>query len=157
MGCFCTEPLSHSHLGIFTKKHFKASQAAFWSLAGYKELNLPLWPFIDSTLHSLLIQMQTIIACRIIIFSFAGHLVGFILVWKVLEKAFTILGLDGRQGRWVVEQDFHGNFQVNVTCMVFCPFLRHPNDWTMLNLVWVERSPHPAQVSRQSCPWPQKG
>ena len=33
---------------------------------------------------------------------------------KVLRKAFRILGLDERKGRWVVEQDFHGNFQVNV-------------------------------------------
>ena len=35
---------------------------------------------------------------------------------KVFSKAFRILGLDGRKGRWVVEQDFHGSFQVNVTC-----------------------------------------
>ena len=44
-------------------------------------------------------------------FSFAGHLVGFILVGKV----FRISGLDERKDRWVVEQDFHGSFQVNVT------------------------------------------
>ena len=44
-------------------------------------------------------------------FSFAGHLVGFILVGKV----FRISGLDERKGRWVVEQDFHGSFQVDVT------------------------------------------
>ena len=48
-------------------------------------------------------------------FSLAGHLVGFILVGRVFRKAFRILGLDERKGRWVVEQDFHGNFQVNVT------------------------------------------
>ena len=36
-------------------------------------------------------------------------------VGKVFRKAFRILGLDERKGRWVVEQDFHGNFQVNVT------------------------------------------
>ena len=48
-------------------------------------------------------------------FSFAGHLVGFILVGKVFRKAFRILGLDERKGRWAVEQDFHGDFQVNVT------------------------------------------
>ena len=48
-------------------------------------------------------------------FSFAKHLVGFILVGKVFKKAFRILELDERKGRWVVEQDFHGNFQVNVT------------------------------------------
>ena len=34
---------------------------------------------------------------------------------KVFQKAFRNLGLDGRKGRKVVEQDFHGNFQVNVT------------------------------------------
>ena len=33
----------------------------------------------------------------------------------VFRKAFRILGLGERKGRWVVEQDFHGNFQVNVT------------------------------------------
>ena len=48
-------------------------------------------------------------------FSLAGHLVDFILVGKVFRKAFKILGLDERKGRWVVEQDFHGNFHVNVT------------------------------------------
>ena len=53
-------------------------------------------------------------------FSLAEHLVGFILVGKVFRKAFRILGLDERKGRWVVEQDFHGNFQVNITW--FLPF-----------------------------------
>ena len=48
-------------------------------------------------------------------FSFAGHLVGFILSGKVFRKALRILGLDESKGRWVVEQDFHRNFQVNVT------------------------------------------
>ena len=33
---------------------------------------------------------------------------------KVFRKAFRILGLDDTKGRWVVEQDFHGNFQVSV-------------------------------------------
>ena len=48
-------------------------------------------------------------------FSLAGHLVGFILVGKGFRKVFRILGLEERKGRWVVEQDVHGNFQVNVT------------------------------------------
>ena len=48
-------------------------------------------------------------------FSLAGHLVGFILVGRVFRKAFRILGLGERKGRWVMEQDFHGDFQVNVT------------------------------------------
>ena len=46
---------------------------------------------------------------------------------KVLGKAFRILGLDERKGRWVVEQDFHGNFWVSVKCFFFlflwCPLL----------------------------------
>ena len=51
----------------------------------------------------------------LIFFSFAGHLVGFILAGKGFRKAFRILGLDKRKGRWVVEQDFPGSFQVYVT------------------------------------------
>ena len=54
-------------------------------------------------------------------FSLAGHLVGFILVGNVLTNAFRILGLDERKGSWVVEKDFHRNFQVNVTGF-FCLF-----------------------------------
>ena len=38
--------------------------------------------------------------------SLAEHLVGFILVGKVFREAFRILGLDERNGRSVVEQDF---------------------------------------------------
>ena len=33
----------------------------------------------------------------------------------VFRKAFSILGLEEWKGRWIVEQDFHENFQVNVT------------------------------------------
>ena len=47
--------------------------------------------------------------------ALAGHSVGFILVEKVFGKAVKILGLDERKGKWVVEQDFHGNFRVNIT------------------------------------------
>ena len=34
---------------------------------------------------------------------------------KVFGKAFRTLVLDERKGRWVVKQDCHGNFPVNVT------------------------------------------
>ena len=44
---------------------------------------------------------------------------------KALEKTFRILGLNEGKGRWVVEQEFHGNFQVVV--MLFCLFLRCPS------------------------------
>ena len=83
-------------------------------------------------------------------FSFAGHLVGFILVGKILRKAFRILEFDERKGRWVVGQDFHGNFQANVTW--FVAFFSGVLDWIVLILVWFEGSLHFAQVIGQSCP-----
>ena len=86
----------------------------------------------------------------LILFSLAGHLVGFILVGKVFRKAFRILGLDERKGMWVVEQNFHGNFQVNVT-WVFA-FFSSVLDLILPILVWFERSLKSAIVSGQSCP-----
>ena len=53
-------------------------------------------------------------------FSFAGNLLSFTLLGIVFGKAFRILELDERKGRWV-KQDFHGNFWVNVTWF-FLPF-----------------------------------
>ena len=61
----------------------------------------------------------------LIFFSLVGHLVGFILMGRVFRKAFRILGLAERKGRWVMEQDFHGDLQVNLACF-FCHFLRYP-------------------------------
>ena len=87
-------------------------------------------------------------------FSLAGHLVGLILVGRVFRKAFRILGLGERKGRWAMEQDFHGDFQVNVTW--FFASFSGVLDWIVLILVWFERSLYSAQVSRQSCPWPLK-
>ena len=87
----------------------------------------------------------------LIFFSLAGHLVGFILVGKVFRKAFRILGLDERKGRWVVEQDFHGNFQVNVTW--FFAFFSGVLDWIVLILVQFERPLDSAQAGGQNCPW----
>ena len=87
-------------------------------------------------------------------FSLAGHLVGFILVGRVFRKAFRILGLGERKGRWAMEQDFHGDFQVNVTW--FFAFFSGVLDWIVLILVWFERSLHSAHISGQSCPWPLK-
>ena len=63
--------------------------------------------FLSSLLFSLFLPH--------LFFSLAGHLVGFNLVERVFRKAFRILGLGERKGRWVMEQDFHGDFQVNVT------------------------------------------
>ena len=98
----------------------------FWSLSYYKELKLTTNQFTGRTLGGLLIQMQNISFSLSLLpsffaflasffFSLAGHLVGFILVGKVFRKAFTIFGVGERKGRWAMEQDFHGDFQVNVT------------------------------------------
>ena len=84
-----------------------------------------------------------------LIFSFTGHLEGFILVGKVLVKAFTILGLDERKATWVVKQDFHGNSWVNVTW--FFAFFSCVLYWIVLILVWFERSLLPAQIRGQCC------
>ena len=142
--------------------HFEASQAVLWSLLCYKELKLTRKLFTGCVLCSLLIQLQNISLqssgmCRkqnfeILTFNFrflfsplfllflphlfslAGHLVDFILVGKVFRKAFKILGLNERKGRWVVEQDFPGNFQVIVTW--FFAFSSGVLDWIVLIMVW---------------------
>ena len=80
--------------------------------------------FLSSPLVSLLLPHG---------FSFAGHLVGFILVEKALRKAFRILGFGKRKGRWVVEKDFRGNFQVKITWFLM-PF--SPVSLTELCLFW---------------------
>ena len=69
---------------------------------------------------------------------FAGLLVGFILVGIAFYR--TLLGLNERKGRWVVQQDFHGKFQSNVTSVF--SFLSVVLDWIVLILVWFERSLH---------------
>ena len=79
-------------------------------------------------------------------FSCAGHWVGFILVGKVLRKAFKILGWGERKGRWIVKQDFHGSFPVNVTW--FSAFFSGVLDWIVLILVWFERFLHSAPLKK---------
>ena len=73
---------------------------------------------------------------------------------RVFRKAFRILGLGERKGRWVMEQDFHGDFQVLVTW--FFASFSGVLDWIVFILVWFERSLHSTQVSEESCPWPLK-
>ena len=70
---------------------------------------------------------------------------------KVFLKAFRILGLVERKGRWVVEQDFYGNFRVNVAWFLAFFSCLHDQScsfWYCLNV-----SIYPARVSWQSCPW----
>ena len=78
----------------------------FWGFTSHTAVLTFTFRFLSSPLFSLSLPH---------FFSLAGHLVGFILVGNVLRKAFRILGLDERKGSWVVEKDFHRNFQVNVT------------------------------------------
>ena len=81
-------------------------------------------------------------------FHFVGHLAGFISVGRVFGKVFRILRLDEKKGtcRWVVEQDFSLEFLRQL-------YIGLCRNWIVLILVWFERSLHPAQASRQSCPW----
>ena len=51
---------------------------------------------------------------------------------EVFRKTCSILGLDYRKSRWVVEKDFHVNFRVNVTWF-FAFFF---SDRIVLVLVW---------------------
>ena len=59
-------------------------------------------------LLSLLPSSFTFLA--LLLFSFAGHLVGFIWVGNIFGKAFRILGLDKRKGRWVLVSLLHSRF-----------------------------------------------
>ena len=62
----------------------------------------------------------------------AGHLVGFILVGKVFGKAFRILGVDQKKGRWLMNQDFYGHFRVNLNVTWFFAFFFGLHDWIKL-------------------------
>ena len=64
---------------------------------------------------------------------------------RVFGKAFSILGLGERKGRWAMEQDF----QVNVTW--FLASFSGVLDCIVLILVRFERSPHSTQVSEECC------
>ena len=105
-------------------------------------------------MFSLSLLLHSFFAFLASFFFLAWHLVGFILVGRGFRKAFRILGLGERKGRWAMEQDFHGDLQVNLAW--FFAFFSGVLDWIVLILVWFERSLHSAQGSGQSCPWPLK-
>ena len=129
---FAFSPLTES---LEQAVHF----ATFWSRCNILACEVRLWA--GSKISSLAFLAS--------FFSFTDHLEGFILVGKVLGKAFTILGLDERKARWVVKQDFHGNSWVNVTW--FFAFFSGVLYWIVLILVWFERSLLPAQIRGQCC------
>ena len=142
---------------------FETSRVVFWSLLCYKELKLytlrtlhglpKVWAYAESKIFAFFPPLFFCFSW-LILFSLAGHLVSFFLVGKGFRKAFRILGLDERKGSWVVEQDFHGNFRVNVGR--FFAFFSGVLGWIVLILAWVERSIYSAHASGQSCPWPLK-
>ena len=47
---------------------------------------------------------------------------------KVFRKAFRISGLGERKDRWAMEQDFHGDLQVNVD-----PHGRFRGEWVKVD------------------------
>ena len=67
--------------------------------------------FLSSLLFSLFLPHFFFSCCAFSRLHFGG---------KSFRKAFRILGLGERKGRWVMEQDFHGDFQVNVTWFFAC-------------------------------------
>ena len=69
---------------------------------------------------------------------------------KALRKAFRILGLGETKGKWLVEQDFHGNFRVKITwpfspvsltelCLFWCGFKALFTLHTLTDKVVLER------------------
>ena len=138
--------------------------AAFWSRC--KILACEVWACAESKISRQFLGLKVTQQCWLFLFAFssplffcftcliffslAGYLVGFILVGKVFRKAFRIFGLDERKGRWVVEQDFHANFQVNVTW--FFAFFYGVLDWIVLILVWFDRVVKGAGCRRKSAP-----
>ena len=96
--------------GIHRKQNFE-------TVFGFKsdtEVFTFTFPFLSPPLFSLFLPH---------FFSLARHLVGFILVAKVFRKAFRILGLDERKGRWVT---WNKIFMEIFRSMLhgFCLFLR---------------------------------
>ena len=144
-----TKPFAGRTLrGLLLAKFGHAQKAKFREFLGLK-VTQQSWLLLFAFSPPLFFRFSCLI-----FFSLAGHLVGFILVGRVFRKAFRILGLGERKGRWVMEQDFHGDFQVLVTW--FFASFSGVLDWIVLILVWFERSLHSAHVSGQSCPWPLK-
>ena len=86
-------------------------------------------------------------------FSFAGDLVGFILVGKVFVKACRIFNrirgkerLVGSGTRFLWK--FSGQCFIVFCLFLWCSWLNYAHSG-----IWCERSLLSAQVSRQSCPW----
>ena len=98
--------ISLRSLGMGRKENFKI-------VFGFKsdtEVLTFAFRFLSSPLFSLFVP-HFFFFCLISYWAFSRfHFSG-----KLFGKTFRILQLGERKGRWVVEQDFHGNFRVNVT------------------------------------------
>ena len=156
---------ARSYILISLKAHWRISEHTHRLISSDDGQTHPAWRnwlvFPDAyTLYYTYILLCLVLACTVL-FSFSPSLFfrfscliffscwafsGLIFVGKVFRNAFRILELAERKGRWVaVEQDFHGNLQVNITW--FFAFFSCVLDWIVLILVWFERSLHFAQVS----------
>ena len=71
--------------------------------------------FFSSLSWLLLFDFSSSFFFRFSLFFFCWEFRRLYFGGKIFRKAFRILGLDEKKGRWVVEQDFHGNFLVNIT------------------------------------------
>ena len=81
-------------------------------------------------------------------FSCWALIVGFTLVGKVFLRAFRILGLDERQGRWLASGT-RFSWKFSGQCYMFFVAFFHPA------MVW-EISSLCTGITGQSCPWPLK-
>ena len=102
----------HSVVLLRAKTYHKASYRSCTSWPSDPDAKYQLAKFVYFQSLSLLSSFFAFLAS---FFFSCWAFVGFILVAKAFRKAFRILGSGERKGRWVVQQDFHGNFQVNVT------------------------------------------
>ena len=112
--------ISLQSLGMCRKQNF---EIVFGLKSGTTVLTFT-FRFLSSPLFSLFLPH---------FFSFAGHLEGFSFVGKVFRTAFKILRLNKRKDRWVIEQNCHRNFQVNVRW--FFAFFSGVLNWILLILV----------------------
>ena len=113
----------------------------FWSLSmcGKKYFEIVLGSKCDTVVFTFFFSFSLLhssFAFLVSSHNFSFIFLGIYFCRMVFGKAFAILGLDDRKGRWAVEQDFHENFRINVTCFslhfFWPPWLNH----THSGMVW---------------------
>ena len=125
--CFITNVLDlafASSVAVYRKNVHGSTLKKGWVTLTYGQLSSfclrsgILRDFFSSLSWLLLFDLSSSLFFRfscLILFFFCWEFRRLYFGRKIFRKAFRILGLDEKKGRWVVEQDFHGNFLVNVT------------------------------------------